>query len=927
MFLFEELSLVAKSWRLILDPALLSILIFPFFYFMVYRPFKNKIIEQERTNEALQKSLKELADYKYALDESSIVAITDPKGIIKHVNDNFCKISKYSPEELIGQDHRLLSSGYHSGDFFRNLWETIESGKIWKGEVKNKAGDGTFHWLDTAIIPFLNEQGKPFQYLTIRADITERKKAELALAKLNNELEQTVIERTEALQKSELHYRSLFENMIEGFAYCKMVYEDGKPTDFIYLNVNAAFENLTGLKNVVGKKVTEVIPGIRKDSPELFATYNRVALTGKPERFEVYLASIDMWFYVSVYSSQREYFIAVFDVITERKRTEEAQNLFRTLIDNSNDAVEVIDPLSGRFLDANKKAWSGLGYTREEFLTLSVPDIDTMVNSSLFAQLQVELRKSGFLLWEGIHQRKDGSTFPVEVNVRLIHLEKEYIVTVARDITERKKAEEKLRKSEDFIQGILLSLITQVGVIDETGTLIATNRAWEDFSKKLKDKRQPTLVRLPQGSNCLEAYKKAAAEENEFAAQTLKGIYSVFNKETDFFELRYPCYAGVEEHWFLLRVMNFESETPKVVMTHTDITEVINAGILVEQSESNLKQVMDNSSEMIWSMDREHHLIIFNKSFYYEYLTFFGKPPVTGIIHYKGFDPEGEAIWKSKIEETLTGHNVEFEQTYKINDQLKHIDIFLYPVRVDNSVEGVTCFVMNITKRKNMEQEQEESYQAIRMLTEHLQNVREEERTSIAREIHDELGQQLTVLKMDVSWLNKKVGTENNAVREKIKDLLGMLDNTIKTVRKISTQLRPSILDDLGLVAAIELHLKEFEEKSGIRTLFTESKTELQFTDPLKNALFRIFQESLTNVARHSGAKKVKVKLEKKNKEIVLLIKDNGVGFDERKAAVKKTLGVLGMKERAAGIGGQYLISGKPGKGTTILVTVPLHDS
>ncbi|HLG35219.1 MAG TPA: cache domain-containing protein [Bacteroidia bacterium] len=162
-----------------------------------------------------------------------------------------------------------------------------------------------------------------FAYFITR-EMNLRKKAEAALANLNAELEQKVNERTEALQKSELRYRSLFENMIEGFAYCKMMYENGQPTDFIYLDVNAAFENLTGLKNVVGKKVTEVIPGIKKDSPELFATYNRVALTGIPERFEVYLESIDMWFYIAVYSSEKEYFIAVFDVITQRKKTEQA---------------------------------------------------------------------------------------------------------------------------------------------------------------------------------------------------------------------------------------------------------------------------------------------------------------------------------------------------------------------------------------------------------------------------------------------------------------------------------------------------------------------------------------------------------------------------------------------------------------------------
>lgn len=242
----------------------------------------------------------------------------------------------------------------------------------------------------------------------------------------------------------------------------------------------------------------------------------------------------------------------------------------------------------------------------------------------------------------------------------------------------------------------------------------------------------------------------------------------------------------------------------------------------------------------------------------------------------------------------------------------------------DQRVVSAVHIMKDINERKRAEDELRSSREQLRALAARLQLVREEERTQIAREIHDELGQVLTALKMDLSWLNKKFPKDQNLLINKGKSMSKLIDTTIKTVKRISSELRPGLLDDLGLSAAIEWQAEDFQNRTGIKCDTSIDPEDIVMEEGISTVIFRIFQETLTNVARHANATKVKVSLKKK-KKIELKVEDNGKGITERQIASHKSLGLIGMRERVHSWGGEVKIEGKAGKGTKVTVSIPLR--
>ena len=227
-------------------------------------------------------------------------------------------------------------------------------------------------------------------------------------------------------------------------------------------------------------------------------------------------------------------------------------------------------------------------------------------------------------------------------------------------------------------------------------------------------------------------------------------------------------------------------------------------------------------------------------------------------------------------------------------------------------------------ERQQAEEKLRLTNEQLRALTGYLQKVREEERTRIARQVHDELGQALTGLKLDISWIAQRLPKDSRTLVQKAKAMSTYIDSTIQTVRRISTELRPGVLDNLGLIAAIEWQAREFQLRTGIRCTATTTVTETMWSPDFSTVFFRIFQETLTNIIRHANASEVNVTVTMEDNRLVLTIEDNGRGISEAEASSAKSIGLIGMRERAALLAGEVDIAGKPGEGTTVTVRIPI---
>jgi signal transduction histidine kinase/sugar lactone lactonase YvrE len=291
---------------------------------------------------------------------------------------------------------------------------------------------------------------------------------------------------------------------------------------------------------------------------------------------------------------------------------------------------------------------------------------------------------------------------------------------------------------------------------------------------------------------------------------------------------------------------------------------------------------------------------------------------------------QGQMQIDAMIRRCFTEHSVLKEEfRAKLTQAKREADVsvtysYVHPDMVLTHVEDVT-------ERKRSEARIRESREELRALASRLESVREEERTQLSREIHDELGQLMTGLKMDLAWIRKRVIEQREesatAMHDRIQQMNSLLDQSIQTVRKIAGQLRPALLDELGLVAAMEWQAKEWGARTGISCQYDALTEEPQLRREQATELFRIFQELLTNIARHAGASEVTAVIYQSDQELCLEVRDNGRGIREEEINRPFSLGILGMKERAARTGGRIVFTGDPGKGTNVRVMIPIEGT
>jgi len=627
-------------------------------------------------------------------------------------------------------------------------------------------------------------------------------------------------------------------------------------------------------------------------------------------------------------------YIAVHRDITERKKLEDTQKEFSLELAKevklkTAETTNILERITDGFLAldnnftfkfVNNKAGEILGHSPEQMTGKNIfSDFPATASQSFNEACALSLKNQQYVFLENHYLPLDtwleNDIYPSPDGLSIFF----------KDVTFKRKAETALKESEERYRHLIEYLHAGVVVHRPDSSILLYNqeasRLLGLINKEIVGKKAPE-----QEWFFVSAEGKKLTVEEYPVMQVIKTGKPLNN-----------IIAGIEHphnhsrFWVLVNAfpeMDEAQQLKQVVVTFVDITDRKKAEEELKRSEDNLNMAQNIAKTGSWEFNLLTNELKWSKELYRIFEL--EDAPVEQLYerYRQKFHPEDIGKLDNMIQlamESKKGYTYQ-HRIIANNGSVKHI-LGIGEVILNKSGElvGLKGTGQDITDIIKAEEKLQSSYKQIKQLVTHLQDIREQERTNMAREIHDELGQQLTGLKMYISWLNKKVMSQEPDIKDKFNAAIELIEDTIKSVRKISMDLRPSMLDDLGLLAALEWQSNEFEKRSGIDTEFINQTENRDIPARVKTGLFRIYQESLTNVARHADAKKIVSSLRFENNNLVLSITDDGKGFAFKNIESKKTLGLFGMKERTLEMGGKYEIKSEPGKGTTVSVIVPLN--
>jgi PAS domain S-box-containing protein len=871
---------------------------------------EQKVEERTRELAAANEALKRQVLERKELEQQARVLIDaipqqiwsgPPDGNLDYCNARWRSYMGIGLKELQGDRWQSM---LHPNDRERVLkaWrDSVANGTPYQQEQRHRGADGNYRWFLARGVPMRDAEGRIVRWYGTNTDIEDRKRAE------------------EALRKSEKLFAAFMDHL-PGFAWMKDI--EGR---YVYINKKES-ELDVYRGGAIGKTDADLWPeeiasAYRANDQQVIATRKEVQAVepslANGEKSYMLVSKFPVFDRDGSVVMVAGAGVDITD-LTQAKDALSAQALrYKTLMETSTDSIYVLDE-KGDLKEANAAFLRRRGYTADEVKGLNVADWDVQWGPD-----QMEERRRNLVGWSCVfetrHRCKDGSIFDVEVCATGVRIGGEQLIfCVTRDISERKQAEQALRESEAKFRRLLASNI--IGVVFWTfqGDIFEANDLFLNMVGYTREDLRQGRISWKN----LTPPEYAAVDEKAVAELMATGKCSAFEKE---YIRRDGTRLSVLIGSALLEVQKQTGSS--FVM---DISERKQAEDRLRRSEEKFKTLFGIAPVGISLLDRQHNIVDANPAL--EQITRLRKEELvdgthrpSAILHADGTPmPSHEFPSERAMAENRPVNDVEAGIVTE-NGETIWVQVSVAPLDLPDA--RAVVITQDITERKRAAEELEAANHQLRILSRQLFHIQEEERRHLARELHDEIGQTLTAAKINLKIIAPDVPAK---VAGRLDDSVQLLDRLLKQVRELSLNLRPPLLDELGLVPTLRWLVDQQAQRAGLRVTFTTNVNGLEIDPDAQTACFRVAQEAITNIIRHSGAKNVAVELRRDVERLTLSVRDDGAGFDPavmpQRTTQDFTLGLVSMKERTLLVRGGLEIVSAPGQGTEIRAWFPLPN-